>query len=279
MIEHPEAVTLSRQMAEALRGRRIRRVERGNSPHRFAFYSGSPREYEEVLTGKTLGDSRPSGSFILTRVEPSWTLLFGCGGERILLHPDHTAAPARHQFRLDFQDGASLSVRVQGWGFAQLVETAALTAHPHLRLAAPSPLEKAFTPQGFDRLFREAPPADLRRPIKHFLLSKPGIYGLGNGYLQDILFRAGLHPRRRAGDLTAEDRGRLHAAVVRVFGEAAAGGGRDTETDLHGRRGGYRCVMDRRAAGEPCPACGAPVRKIAFLGGACYFCPDCQPEP
>jgi len=57
---------------------------------------------------------------------------------------------------------------------------------------------------------------------------------------------------------------------------AVTAGGRDTERDLLGRPGGYRCILDSRAAGEPCPVCGTAIEKMSYLGGACYFCPACQ---
>jgi formamidopyrimidine-DNA glycosylase len=53
-------------------------------------------------------------------------------------------------------------------------------------------------------------------------------------------------------------------------------GGRNDEVDLLGNPGGYVRIMDSRAAGKPCPECGATVQKIHYLGGACYFCPKCQ---
>jgi formamidopyrimidine-DNA glycosylase len=59
--------------------------------------------------------------------------------------------------------------------------------------------------------------------------------------------------------------------------EFARKGGRSDEFDLHGNPGGYARLMDTNAEGRPCPACGTRVLKIAYLGGACYFCPKCQP--
>ena len=53
-------------------------------------------------------------------------------------------------------------------------------------------------------------------------------------------------------------------------------GGRDEERDLYGRRGGYARVLGSKTRGKPCPACGALIEKIQYLGGAAYFCPLCQ---
>jgi formamidopyrimidine-DNA glycosylase len=82
MIELPEALVIARQMSEELRGRRIASAVRGNAPHKFAFYSGSPEEYVAILAGKTLGEATRHGSAILAGVEPDYVLGLGVGGER-----------------------------------------------------------------------------------------------------------------------------------------------------------------------------------------------------
>ena len=61
-----------------------------------------------------------------------------------------------------------------------------------------------------------------------------------------------------------------------AFRQATKAGGRDTERDLYGQTGGYRCLLDTRTRGTPCTACGSTIEKISFLGGSCYFCPSCQ---
>jgi formamidopyrimidine-DNA glycosylase len=55
-------------------------------------------------------------------------------------------------------------------------------------------------------------------------------------------------------------------------------GGRSDERDLFNQPGRYQRLLDSQAVGKPCPACGAPIEKMAYLGGACYFCPQCQPR-
>ena len=108
------------------------------------------------------------------------------------------------------------------------------------------------------------------------MISKPGIWGVGNGYLQDILFRAKIHPRRRAIDITEEEKRALYEAIIITLKQATALGGRDTERDLYNRPGDYRRMLDSRSAGQPCSECGTLIVKIQYLGGSSYFCPDCQ---
>lgn len=110
------------------------------------------------------------------------------------------------------------------------------------------------------------------------MISEPGVLGVGNGHLQDILFIAGVHPRRRVAGLRAGEKRALHTAVRRVLRKAVDLGGRDTERDLYDRAGAYGRILHSKAVGRPCTECGTPIEKIQYLGGAPYFCPNCQPE-
>lgn len=275
MIELPEALTIARQITAEVSGKKIAEAVRGNAPHKFAFYSGTPEEYARILKGRTVGEARGHGSFIVTRVGASHALLLGCGGEKILFHHGPESVPRRHQLLLRFTDATFLSVTVSGWGFVQLLSEKDLDAHPHAGRKGVSPLGPDFTWRYFDGLFEEAA-GDTGRSMKAFLISKPGVWGVGNGCLQDILFAAGVHPRRTLGTMDRKDRRALYDAVRSVLAEMAEKSGRDTERDLYGNPGGYAKVLSGASAGSPCPACGARIEKISFLGGASYFCPRCQ---
>ena len=275
MIELPEAMTIARQMSKELKGKRIESGIRGNVPHKFAFYSRSPEEYEAILKGKTMGEATEHGSAILASVKPDYMLVLGGGGERILFHQSEKTLPKKHHLLLHFEDGTYLTVTVQGWGNALLLHRSELADHPHVGEKRVSPLSDAFTREYFQGLFGELEEED-RRSVKFFVISQPGVWGVGNGYLQDILFRAKIHPKRRAIDILGEERRVLHEAIRETLKQAVALSGRDTERDLYNRPGGYRRMLDSRSVGQPCPVCGTPIEKIQYLGGASYFCPSCQ---
>ncbi|MGD8554917.1 MAG: zinc finger domain-containing protein [Anaerolineales bacterium] len=275
MIELPEALIIARQMTQELKGRRIASAIRGNSPHKFAFYSQPPEGYQALLTGKTVGESKGHGSAILTFIEGDYHVVLGGGGERILFHEDEKALPKKHQLLLHFEDGAYLTVTVSGWGNVMLLHKSELAGHPHVGEPRVSPVTQAFTFEYLQGLFEELEGED-PRSIKYFVISKPGIWGIGNGYLQDILFRAKLHPRTRAVDIPVSKRRDLHRAIKHTLKQAVDLGGRDSERDLYNRPGGYSRILDSRTVGRPCPECGTPIEKIRYLGGASYFCPSCQ---
>jgi formamidopyrimidine-DNA glycosylase len=275
MIELPEALTIARQISAGLKGKRVESGIRGNAPHKFAFYNRPPEEYEAILRGKTMGEATGHGSLILASVEPDYVLFLGGGGERILLHRSEHTLPKKHQLLLHFRDGTYLTVTVQGWGAAQLMHKSEVAGHLRGDKGKVSPLSDAFTFEYFQRLFGELE-ADDPRSAKFFIISKPGILGVGNGYLQDILFRAKIHPRRRMVNTAEDERQALYQAIRETLQQAVDLGGRDTERDLYDRPGGYRRILDSRSVGQPCPECGTPIEKIQYLGGAAYFCLGCQ---
>jgi formamidopyrimidine-DNA glycosylase len=275
MIELPEAIVIARQMDAMLRGRRIISGDRGNSPHKFAFSSGTSEEYTAIFAGQTVGGTTSHGMSILTEIGADYTLVLGCGGERILFHTDERSLPKKHQLSLHFENGAYLTVTISGWGNTLLLPRAEAGRHQHVQQDRITPLDDAFTWDYFCQLF-EPLAQDSKASLKYFLISEPGVWGIGNGCLQDILFRAKIHPRRRVVEIVEDERRALYDAIKDTLTQMVALGGRESERDLYGDRGGYVRILDSKTTGEPCPECGTPIEKIQYLGGACYLCPSCQ---
>ena len=277
MMELPEAITIAGQMNAELKGRRIASAERENSPHKWVFYNRPREEYERLLPGRRIGEARAHGSHVDIALSGGWTLQLGDGGERSILHDEGAELPKKYHLLLRLTGGGMLTVSVQGWGAVRLFDKA-----QHRRWLADEgglgAMDDALTLDAFQELLADhASRTD--RPVKAFFVNRPPIKGIGNGYLQDILFAAGVHPRRKVRSLRAGERRKCYRALRKVLGEAIAKGGRDDELDLHGRPGGYVRTLDRRALGKPCPGCGTTIEKMQFLGGACYVCPTCQPAP
>ena len=72
------------------------------------------------------------------------------------------------------------------------------------------------------------------------------------------------------------ERQRLHQAIQEILQEAVALDGRQEECDLFNQPGGYQRLMSSQTAGNPCPTCATPIEKTNYLGGAIYYCPNCQ---
>jgi formamidopyrimidine-DNA glycosylase len=143
---------------------------------------------------------------------------------------------------------------------------------------AVEPHSEQYTWQGFhDAVSRTE---DTRLSAKKFLHAfEPGYYvsGLDSGYAVEILHRAKIHPRRRLLSLSLDEQRACYDSVNTVTAEAIGKGGRRSEVDLYGRPGGFLPHVCRARLGHPCLACGTPIEKLRFEGGACYLCPNCQP--
>lgn len=113
--------------------------------------------------------------------------------------------------------------------------------------------------------------------VKAFLATDQRIPGLGNGTLQDILFRAKINPKCKMASLTEEDKHRLFVSIKHVLAEIRDNGGRDTEKDLFGEAGQYQTILSQKTFKNPCPVCGGEIVKQAYLGGSIYYCIHCQP--
>ena len=277
MLELPEVAVIAQQMQAELPGRRIISVVCAASPHKFAFLNASPDVYASLLQGNSVGEVREKGGYIVMAVGPQTALLFGDVGGRIRFHPDTSTIPAKHQLLLTFSDGSSLSVSIVLWGGIKVAPLAEVDKEIH-SLRRLSPLSAGFTFEAFARL-ADDPEQQTTKSAKLFMISKPGLCAVGNGCLQDILFRAKIHPRRRMITLSPQELQTLFESTRDTIGLMTLQGGRDSETDLYGQPGGYPTVLDRDAAGTPCPSCGTMIEKAAYLGGAVYFCSTCQPLP
>lgn len=275
MFELPEIVILTRQINETLCGKKVEHGQLGNSPHKFVWYNRTPDDFAVLTAGTVAGTAHSRGRWLFLPLEPGYVLVLGeCGG-KLRYHAPGAALPKKYHLLLSFADGSSLSLMTQMWGAMELYAQGEEQQRQYIRDMRPTPVDAAFTFAYFTTLIDECLQGE-KRSAKGLLTQEQLIPGLGNAIAQDILFRARLHPRHPLAELSPLQRRALYDAIRATVADVIAQGGRNDETDLFGRPGGYTRVMDKNAVGQPCPACGAPVEKIQYLGGACYVCPRCQ---
>jgi len=275
MFELPEMVVLSRQMNAALKGKLIQEGSLGNSPHKFVWYNRTHEEFAALIRGKTVGEAYSRGRWLFLPADPGNVLVLGeCGG-KILFHPSGAKVPAKYHLILYFDDGSFFSATTQMWGAMELFAKGEECHRTYIRDMRITPAEPGFTFDYFCALIDEVLQGE-KRSAKGLLTQNQLIPGLGNAIAQDILFHARLHPRHPVEALDAQQKRDLYQAILRTVEAVIARGGRYDEVDLHNHPGGYVRLMDKKAAGQPCPACGTAVEAIQYLGGSCYFCPSCQ---
>jgi len=113
--------------------------------------------------------------------------------------------------------------------------------------------------------------------LKSVLVGKDAVVvGLSNSAFQDIIYRARLHPKRKASELSKDERRALYAAISRVLQERIRLNGKDQFYDLYGNQGSYTPAMGPNMKQRNCPVCGGSIETLSLGGGHVYFCPKCQ---
>lgn len=275
MPELPEVETVRRMLAAHVPGRRIARA----SVSRHRLRSASLAKLPAALANRTFATPRRTGKFLFLDLEGGATLLshLGMSGRWLFWADARTVddrLPHVH-LKLAFAGGGALWYQdIRRFGMLRVVATERLGRDASLRRLGPDPLAEPPTAESLRALARGA-----RVAVKGFLLDQRRIAGLGNIYASEVLFRAQVDPRRRAGALAAAEWARVAREVPLVLEESIARMGTTFSTyrtiwNEPGEYGERLLVYDR--AGEPCRRCGAAVRRIVQGGRSTFFCPACQ---
>ena len=271
MIELTETYVLAEQINRTLVGKTIKAATANAHPHGFAFYSGDPAAYGAMLEGKAIVSANPGKDSDAGYTEIICDDMLLKISTPIKYHAQGEKLPKSHQLLLDFDDDTSMSCTIQMWGSM----LCAPAVSPSSDIEKPSPLEGAFNEKYWDKFLQSEKP---NLSMKALLATEQRIPGLGNGVLQDILFNARLHPKRKLETLTDDDKSRLFNAVKTTLKAMQAGGGRDTEKDLFNQSGGYQTILSAISwkRSVRCTVCAGDLVKASYMGGAIYFCPTCQ---
>jgi formamidopyrimidine-DNA glycosylase len=277
----PEVETIRRQLEPALVGRRIERVkvldERWTRPE-------PPRRLERACAGRRIESVERRGKYLVLGLEGDrWlamhlrmtgNLLLGerrMGGDG--LHDG--SAESRHLRALISLDGGMelQFVDVRRFGQAVALRDGELEEYMGERLGV-EPFSDEFTARALLEL------AEGRRaPLKSFLLDQRAVAGVGNIYADEALFRARLHPLSPAGSMRLEHAEELRDGIRAALEEGLRNGGAsvDDYLDSRGEPGSMQDeFLVHGREGEPCPRCGAEIRRIVVAGRSTYFCASCQ---
>jgi len=274
MIEIPESITISQQAKEVLRGKVVSDVINATSPHRFTWYNGNPERYPELLIGKKIQDIVGYGSYVDICFDKNTHLAIS-DGTNIRYFTTTEKCPKKFQLLVVFDDSSYLVFTVAMYGGIYAFCGDFDNSYYRGSMEKLLPLDERFDFNFFEKMIHEVG-KDIS--VKALLATEQRIPGLGNGVLQDLLFNAEINPRRRISTLSDKDRKRLFSSMKETLSNMTDKGGRDTEKDLFGNLGGYRCILSKNTYHEPCPRCGGLIVKEAYLGGSVYYCHKCQNE-
>jgi formamidopyrimidine-DNA glycosylase len=269
-MELPEITILARQMDEEMAGKRIAEVDVANEK-----CLNMPLEgFREIAVGRKVSAVAPRGKWVFTSLSPGYTLLFNTGmGADVIHFKPGGELPEKYHIRIGLDDGSGFTARVWWFCYLHLVPNEGLREHKLTRGMGLTPLDEGFTQAHLTGLLEGR-----RGGIKSFLLNQRTVAGIGNVYIQDILFKARLHPLRKINTLTEGDIRSLHRSMREVLRESIGICGLAYERDFYGNRGGYGKEQYRVAykPGEPCPRCGTTIEIIKTGSTSSFICPDCQ---
>lgn len=275
MPELPEIEVLRRSLAGRLPGRRVERV----AVHSPALREPLDRKALGRLRGRRVVGLRRRSKYLLIDFEGGTTLAIHLGmSGRLTLVPRGARREPHEHLAFFLDSGERLRLRdPRRFGLAFVLPTAGVENDPHFLRLGREPLAPPVTGEELAALA-----AGRTAPVKPFLMDASTLVGVGNIYATEALFRARLHPERSVATLRGGDWERLAAAVVAVLEQAIREGGTTLNdfADGAGNAGYFQVslrVYDRE--GEPCPACGARIRRLVQSNRSGYFCPRCQRSP
>lgn len=282
MPELPEVETVRRGLAPVMEGAVIAQADVNRPDLRWPF----PSDMAARLTGRRVLGLRRRSKYILADLDSGETLLIHLGmSGRMLISGDplgqfvhNHPAPEKHDHVvLHMDNGARVTFNdPRRFGAMDLLDTATADQHKLLAVLGPEPLGNAFNEDVLVQAFKGK-----ASPVKSALLDQRIVAGLGNIYVCEALFRAGVSPRRKAGNIS-QARVRALVPIIReVLSDAIAAGGSSLRDfrQADGELGYFQHSFDVYGReGQPCrtPGCGGIVQRIVQSGRSSFYCALCQ---
>ncbi len=284
MPELPEVETVRRGLAPALVGKRIAKAKTKRGDLRFPF----PTRFASRLKGRRIDALERRAKYLLAHLDDGmvWITHLGMTGRWSVtgakkqpgdFYYSDPPNPTHTHVIIDMESGARLEFNdPRRFGYMDLIDEDALSAHPFFKGMGPEPLGNEFHLPYLQKAL-----AGKKAPIKAALLDQRIVAGLGNIYVVEALYRAGLLPSKAAGRISAPRLEKLYHAIRAVLEEAIEAGGSTLNdyAQVNGAQGGFQHrfrVYDRE--GEACLTkdCGGTIKRAVHSGRSTFWCPRCQ---
>jgi formamidopyrimidine-DNA glycosylase len=276
MPELPEVETVVRGLRPQMEGQRLARVDQHRPNLRFPF----PENFAGRLAGCRVERIRRRAKYMLFDLDSGEVLLchLGMSGRMtIVTAPQVTATPLERHDHVVFTTDKGVEVRfndARRFGIMDLVGAQEVESHPLLRDLGPEPLGNDFNGPALAAALKGR-----RSPIKAALLDQGVVAGLGNIYVCEALYFAGLSPRRQAYTVQSGRAEKLAAAVRQVLTRAIEAGGSSLRdyVQANGELGYFQhewAVYGRE--GEACKTCGSAIKRLVQSGRSTFYCSRCQ---
>lgn len=274
MPELPEVETIRRSLEPCLKGQMITGLQIRHPD----VLLPAPEAFTAILPGLRIMALQRRGKYLILELSEDWCLVFHLRMTGKLLWTTDPRSPVLPHTHLIFQFDSQAQLRfndVRRFGRCWLVRLEELERISGLAALGPEPIRSDFTAA----VLKERLSHKKNSKIKCALLNQTVVSGLGNIYVDEALFAAGIHPLRTAGSLSPEEVQALADAARHVLQQSIRRGGTSLRDYVDGfdRQGEnqYHLQVFQRE-GAPCPVCGTPIRRIKIAGRSSFFCPRCQ---
>jgi formamidopyrimidine-DNA glycosylase len=268
--ELPETTVISQDVYSLAGGREVLRA----AVFRPDVTNVEPEEFSRRLVGRRLRGTGRRGKVIVLDFEEVIGLVHLVISGRVLRLPGWVEPDRMNTAVVEFEGGVVLAFTRLWLGYFHLYEPGTVDSHPLISRLGPDPFSEAFTVEYLTKaLARNA-------SIKGLLLDQSVVAGLGNIYVDEVLFAAGVHPTRKADSLSPEEIEKIHARTRDILGRAIELRGTtfDSYHDAFGETGEFQHQLQVfTRSGEPCPRCGTEIVKSRVAGRGTHACPSCQP--
>jgi len=269
--ELPEIIKISKQMEDNLIYKKILDItltENSKLIIKQGMSNLDKRKNEIIDTKITSVYSK--GKWIFLEFENKNILMLGEIIGRFSYLINGESLPPKYHFLFKFDDGSNLIFQSSLYAFLVVANPEEKKLHRYAGNIGPSPNETEFTREYFLDLISQ----NIKKPIKAVLNLQDQISGIGNVYINDILFEAKIHPKTKVLDLTNDEINKLYDSIVMIIKNSIELGGSNDECDLYGNTGRYKRLIDKNTA--YCERCKSKINKENILGSSSYYCPNCQ---
>ena len=271
MPELPEVETVRRGLEKLILGKKISNIDIRYPK----MIKTDLHEFQKEMPGQVIQTMGRRGKYLLFYLYDKVLISHLRMEGKYFYYPDQVPERKHAHVLIHFEDGGSLVYEdVRKFGTLELLAPELLDSYFISKKLGPEPNEKDFDLGSFKLALKKS-----KKPIKTHLLDQTLVAGLGNIYVDEVLWRAKVHPSRTSNSLTAQEARKVHDETINVLGQAVEKGGSTirTYTNAFGEDGtmqDFHQVYDK--TGEACSRCGSIIEKIQLGGRGTHFCPKCQ---
>jgi len=270
-LELPELAVLGKQMDKEISGKRISEIEVANPKCLNMPFV----RFKKIIVGKTIESVESKGKWIFIKLDDSYVLMFNPGmGADVISFKAGGKLPEKYRLKFLLNDRTGFTIHAWWFCYLHLMQSGKVSEHKLVGKLGANPIDKDFTLSHFKQLL-----AKKKGNIKTFMLDQKNIAGIGNVYIQDMLFNAKIHPQRTITSLTDKEIEALYKSTRFELSESIRLGGLKYEKDFYGKNGRYGPEQFKIAykPGKPCPVCKTTIQKIKTGSTSSFICPKCQP--